>query len=88
MTGCMTPGMIGGMANKGNPKVVVRFEPELLALVSAEVDRTNEKRRDQPFTLSAWLRQAAIDKLRHSARSRGASTADLAKLDAFPETGV
>ena len=74
--------------NKGNPRIILRMEPRLLELVTAEVERTNARRRGQPYTLSAWIRQAAIDKLKHTARSRGAAAADLAELDAFPETGV
>jgi hypothetical protein len=76
------------MPNKGSPTVTLRFEPELLALLDAEIDRTSGRRKGPPYTRSTWMRQAVIDKLRHAARSRGADAADLADLDAFPETGV
>jgi hypothetical protein len=74
--------------NKGNPRIILRCEPRLLELLALELERTNSRRKGRPFDRSAWIRQAMIDKLRHSARARGASTGELADLDAFPETGV
>jgi hypothetical protein len=77
----------GGM-NKGNPRVILRMEPRLLALVAAEVERSKLHRKGQPHDRSTWIRQACIDRLKHSARSRGADSAELAELDAFPTNGV
>jgi hypothetical protein len=83
----MTPGMVGGMS-KGNPRVILRVEPRLLALVQAEISRVNERRRAEPYELSSWVRQAMIEKLRHGARSRGGDgVAELAELEAFAEVG-
>jgi hypothetical protein len=79
------------MPNKGNPRYVVRFEPRLLELMLDEIDSTNARRKGLPFKVAQWIRQACIDKLKHSARSRRADLAELAELaelDAFPETGV
>ncbi len=76
------------MPNKGNPRYVVRFEPRLLELMLAEIDITNARRKGPPFKVAQWIRQACIDKLKHAARSRRADLAELAELDAFPETGV
>ena len=74
--------------NDGNPRVILRMPQKILDLVKAEVDRSKLHRKSGGFDRSSWIRQAVIDKLRHSARSRGASAADLADLDAFPETGI
>lgn len=75
--------------NKGKTVVPLRLSDELLALIADEVERSKlHRRKGQPFDRSSWIRQAIIDKLKHSARSRGASTDELAALDAFPETGV
>lgn len=72
---------------KGSTIKPIRFEDDLLAAIAAEIERTNSRRKGRPFKFSQWVRQACIDKLKHSARSRGASAAELADLDAFPETG-
>ncbi len=74
--------------NAGNPRIIFRLEPELLDLLTAELERTNAYRKGRPFSQSAWIRQACIDKSKHSARSRGADLPELAELGAFPETGV
>jgi len=74
--------------NKGNPKIVVRLPPRLQELLTAEIARTNTNRRGPLFDQSSWLRQAILDKLKHSARARRASTGELAELDAFPRNGV
>jgi hypothetical protein len=74
---------------KGSPRVILRIEPQLLDLIQAEIERSRLHRRTgQPHNVSTWLRQAAIDRLKHSARARRASTADLANLNAFPDEGV
>ncbi len=78
-----------GSYSEGSPRVIIRIEPELLDLIQAQIGRSRLHRRTgQPHNVSTWLRQAAIDRLKHSARARGASTADLANLNAFPDEGV
>lgn len=66
----------------------MRFPPNLLELVEAEVERTNANRKGVPYELGQWIRQACIEKLRHSARSRGIKDPELAELDSFPTTGL
>jgi hypothetical protein len=73
---------------KGNPRVIIRIEPELLRLIDVELQRSTQHRKGQPHNLSTWIRQACIDRLKHSARSRGARARDLADLSAFPDEGV
>jgi hypothetical protein len=51
----------------------IRFGDELDAAIEAEVGRRGVQ-------FSEWIRSAAIEKLKHSARSRRASGDDLAKL--------
>jgi hypothetical protein len=74
------------MPTKGNDRKVIRFAPELLDVIKAELDRRGQKGEKPDF--ARWVRQACIDKLKHAARSRGASTAELAELDAMPTTGL
>jgi hypothetical protein len=74
------------MPTKGNDRKVIRFAPVLLAAIEAELGR--RERNGKRLDLAQWVRQACIDKLKHAARSRGASTAELAELDAMPTTGL
>jgi hypothetical protein len=88
LTGWLPPGRLRGM-NKGNDRKVIRFEPRLMALIEAELARARANPRARQFVFAQWVRQACIDRLKHAARSRGGATsaADLADLDALPDTG-
>lgn len=48
----------------------VRFPEDLDRDIAAEIARTNENRRAEPFDFSTWVRTACREKLAHSRRSR------------------
>ena len=55
--------------SKGSPIIPVRIPAELLAAVDAAIARTSLKRREGPWTRSAWILQALRDKLAHMERA-------------------
>ncbi len=72
------------MPTKGNDRKVIRFAPQLLDAIEAELARP--RRKGEPPAFAQWVRQACIDKLKHAARSRRASTQELVELDSMPTT--
>lgn len=56
--------------SKGNPKVVLRLTPELLAQVHSAIERNNLTRTDEPYDVSEWIRQAIRERLDKQERSR------------------
>ncbi len=74
----------GDGVSKGNRKVVVRIEPTLWALIEEEISRAESDPIRPPYTVSSWVRQAMIDKLRHADRSRKVKRPALALLTASP----
>ena len=69
----------------GNRKAVVRLEAELWKLVEDEVRRSAADPLRPPHTVSSWIRQACLDKLRHADRSRGAKRPSLRALRSSPK---
>ncbi|HYH67973.1 MAG TPA: hypothetical protein VD866_24970 [Urbifossiella sp.] len=55
---------------KGSPIVLVRFSPELRALVRAELARRNRHSAGAEWTVSDWVRAACTEKALKGARSR------------------
>jgi len=74
----------GGGVSKGNRKVVVRIEPALWALIDDEIGRAESDPLRPPHTVSSWVRQAMLDKLRHADRSRKVKRPALGLLTASP----
>lgn len=66
---------------KGSRIVPVRLDPELHAALVAEIEATNPRRRDEPFTVSSWIVRAIREKLAHAKRSRRRIS-----LDAAPDS--
>jgi hypothetical protein len=76
--------MKGDGVSKGNRKVVVRIEPALWALIEEEIGRAESDPLRPPHTVSSWVRQAMLDKLRHADRSRKVRRPALGLLTASP----
>ena len=57
--------------SKGSTKVVIRLPDELLELVWDTAVRSNGSRKQEPYTLSSWIRSAICEKLNHGRRSMG-----------------
>lgn len=56
--------------SKGNPIIKLRVTPELLDRIRKAIDQNNERRGDQPYDLSGWLRQAVEERLDKLERAR------------------
>ncbi len=74
----------GAGVSKGNRKVVVRIEPALWDLIEEEIGRAEADPLRPPHTVSSWVRQAMLDKLRHADRSRKVKRPALGMLTASP----
>lgn len=57
---------------KGSPIIKTRVSPELLERIYTAIDMNNSRRKDEPYDLSGWLRQAIEERLAKLERSRGA----------------
>lgn len=57
--------------SKGSKVVPVRIEADLLAAICQQIDMTNEVRREEPYTLSEFIRSALREKLDKMRRGRG-----------------
>lgn len=55
---------------KGNPIIKTRVTAELLERIYSAIDSNNANRRDEPYDLSGWLRQAIEERLAKLERSR------------------
>jgi len=60
--------------SKGSRIVLVRLEADLLAAVLAEVERINETRREEPHSLSSWIRDCLSERLTKRDRRRPKGT--------------
>jgi hypothetical protein len=75
--------------SKGSKIVPVRIPDDLLDEMLKQIDATNLTRKEEPFRVGAWIRQAIQDKLAHNRRSRcwrrnrglGECTAENRQLD-------
>lgn len=56
--------------SKGNKVVPVRFTPEELQAIAEAIESANDHTRDEPYTVSSWIRKAVKDKLAHLSRSK------------------
>jgi hypothetical protein len=56
--------------SRGTRHTPLRLSADLLDRIDREIEFTNERRAGEPFTRSAWIRQAIEEKLAHSERSR------------------
>lgn len=56
--------------SQGSPITSIRFPPELLAEVLRVIIRSEDTRKEGPWTLSSFVLQAVKDKLAHQARGR------------------
>lgn len=57
--------------SQGSPIVTLRLPPELLAMIDEYVEKSADKRREEPWTRSSFILSAVIDKLRKMNRSAG-----------------
>lgn len=56
--------------SKGNPKILVRVPTELLTEIAMVIESANIGRKEEPYTLSSWVRHCIDAKLRHLRRSK------------------
>jgi len=56
--------------SKGSKVVPVRIPDELYIRMIAQIDKTNERRKEEEFDVSSFIRKAIEDKLDHANRSR------------------
>jgi hypothetical protein len=54
---------------RGTPITPLRLSEELLGRIREAIDSANERRTDEPYDLTGWIRQAIEEKLKH--RKRG-----------------
>lgn len=55
---------------KGNPIVLVRLTPEILAQIHGAIEGRNRRTREEPWDRSGFIRIAIREKLHHMRRSR------------------
>jgi len=56
--------------SKGSKIVPVRIPDDLFVRMINQIGTTNERRKEEPFDVSSFIRQAIEDKLDHCSRSR------------------
>jgi len=56
--------------SKGSRIVPVRIPDDLFVRMLCQIEATNERRKQEPFDVSSFIRQALEDKLDHCSRSR------------------
>lgn len=56
--------------SKGSKVVLVRFPKEELDAMIAQIASSNESRRDEPYTVSSFVRYCVQSQLRKNARGR------------------
>lgn len=56
--------------SKGNPRVILRLTPKVIAHIEHAIDCANERRKEAPYDLSSWIRHAIKEKLEKLARGR------------------
>lgn len=66
----------------GSPRIIFRCPPLLLAAIDAEIERTNNNVKVEPYNRSTWVLAAIQAKLAHSLRSRQKRAFRKAKKDA------
>ena len=69
--------------NKGSKRVTVRMGDEMISAIRAQVKHLNaDPGANREWTLSEYILQACVEKLRHAQRSRGKKgTCSLEKID-------
>ena len=56
--------------SRGSKNVIVRFPPEELAALVAQMNATNLTRRDEPYTVSSYVRECVRQQLQKNQRGR------------------
>lgn len=59
--------------SKGTRIYTLRIEDELAAEVFKAIDSANKRRREQPYTLTSWIKAAIREKIDHLHRPKGKS---------------
>jgi len=80
--------------SKGSPIVAFRMSSVMMGDLELAVEKANKQNRDEPYTLSSWVKKAVMEKLAHLKRS-GRKTAKLGRctycqklLDELCEVGA
>lgn len=55
---------------RGSPTVTFRIAPLLLAALRAEIERYNQNPMNEQHTMTTFVNQAIVEKLRHRKASR------------------
>lgn len=57
--------------SEGNSIIKFRVEPHIEERINRAIESANRSTREEPYTISSWMRKCVMDRLNHLERGRG-----------------